>query len=272
MEKDFTDIKSYNTNMAKPMDDKLFFFDKFDWPEDAMIVDFGCADGKVLAAIKDRIETLQFYHHTLFVGYDKSKTMIDFARTNWDSSESNVVFTSKWDDVEKLIKKYKDKYTPILLLSSVIHEVYSYCAEAEINEFWNRVTNSGFEYVIIRDMMVSKSVEGESKYSISDSLHMTPYLQSYLRSFMNVWGDIKENKNAVHWLLKYRWIINWERENNENYLPIYTNELVDIMSKKYDIEYFEHFKLPFIVKKIREDWGVILKDNTHVKSIFKLRK
>ena len=44
------------------------------------------------------------------------------------------------------------------------------------------------------------------------------------------------------------------------------------MSKKYDIEYFEHFKLPFIVKKIREDWGITLKDNTHVKSIFKLRK
>lgn len=272
MEKDFTDIKSYNTNMAKPMDDKLFFFDKFEWPEHALVVDFGCADGKVLAAIHEKIDTLKGYHTSFFVGYDKSREMINFAKTNWDGSESNVVFTNEWEHVKNLIEAHKKEYTPVLVLSSVIHEIYSYCTEKEIEEFWDRVINSGFEYVIIRDMMVSKSVEGQSNYQILNSYGLTSRMAAYLNSFTKMWGRIEDNKNAVHWLLKYRWTINWERENNENYLPIYTHQLLDIMTKKYDVEYFEHFKLPFIVKKIREDWGITLKDNTHVKSIFKLRK
>lgn len=272
MEQDFTDIKSYNANMAKPMDDKLFFFDKFEWPERAMVVDFGCADGRVLAAIKERIETLKGYHVSLFVGYDKSREMINFAKTNWDGNESNVIFTNEWEHVRYHIELSKKEYTPVLVLSSIIHEIYSYCTEKEIEVFWNRVINSGFEYVIIRDMMVSKSVEGNSKYRILNSYGNTARMSGYLDSFVERWGSISDNKNAVHWLLKYRWTINWERENNENYLPIYTHQLLDIMTKKYDVEYFEHYKLPFIVNKIKLDWGITLQDNTHVKAIFKLRK
>jgi SAM-dependent methyltransferase len=271
MEQDFTDIKSYNNNMAKPMDDKLFFFDKFEWPERALLVDFGCADGRVLAAIKDRVESLVGYHDTKYVGYDKSEAMIDFAKTNWDGGGTNIQFTSNWNEVESMIKDHK-AYVPVLLLSSVIHEVYSYCTKNDIAEFWERVTNTGFEYVIIRDMMISKSAEGVSKYNIYRNPLLTNYRLKYLKSFTKVWGAVNENKNALHWLLKYRWTVNWDRENNENYLPMYTDQLISGMLPKYDIEYFEHYKLPFIVEKIKEDWGITLQDNTHVKSIFKLRK
>ena len=58
MEKEFTDINSYNKNMAKPMDDKLFFLEKIDWTNN-IIVDFGCADGRVLAEIKNRLEKIR---------------------------------------------------------------------------------------------------------------------------------------------------------------------------------------------------------------------
>ncbi|MGA1049083.1 MAG: hypothetical protein ACO3UU_13830, partial [Minisyncoccia bacterium] len=41
-----------------------------------------------------------------------------------------------------------------------------------------------------------------------------------LISFEKVWGSIfKDYRNFIHFLLKYRYTDNWEREVNENYLP-----------------------------------------------------
>ena len=277
MEKNFTDIKFYNTNMAKPMDDKLFFLDKIDW-ENNVIVDFGCADGRILAEIKRRIEGKN-KKNFFYIGYDISPVMIDFAKTNWDGDGGRVFFTSNWEDVIMAIEARKSM-TGVLLLSSVIHEVYSYAKdENEINEFWDRVLNTGFRYVIVRDMMVDHSVDKSSNYNIYSALKEKKLYDNgmyqyapYVTKFERHWGSVERNKNAIHFLLKYPWLINWEREVNENYLPIYTTDLVEKMFKRYDIEYFKHYKLPFIVDRIKKDWGFILKDNTHVKAIFKLRK
>ena len=278
MEKDFTDINTYNKNMAKPMDDKLFFLEKLDW-DDNIIVDFGCADGRVLAEIKNRLESMYLGKRNRFfyIGYDISPVMIDFAKTNWDGDGRQVLFTSNWNDVIKAIEGRKDM-KPVLFLSSVIHEVYSYAKNnGEIAEFWDRVLNTGFKYVVVRDMMVDKSVDRLSGYDISYQLKNTFALdcyryEPYLKEFEARWGKITKNKNAVHFLLKYPWTINWERENNENYLPLYTNDLVRIMIQRYDIEYFKHYILQFVYDRVLHDWGLHLKDNTHVKAIFKFRE
>ena len=278
MEKDFTDINSYNKNMAKPMDDKLFFLEKLDW-DDNIIVDFGCADGRVLAEIKNRLETMYLGKRNRFfyIGYDISPVMIDFAKTNWDGDGRQVLFTSNWNDVIKAIEDHNEM-KPVLFLSSVIHEVYSYAKnEEEITEFWGRVLNTGFKYVVVRDMMVDKSVNRLNGYDIPYQLKNTFTLdcyryEPYLKEFEARWGKITKNKNAVHFLLKYPWTINWERENNENYLPLYTNDLVRIMIQRYDIEYFKHYILQFVYDRVLHDWGLHLKDNTHVKAIFKFRE
>ena len=278
MEKDFTDINSYNKNMAKPMDDKLFFLEKLDW-DDNIIVDFGCADGRVLAEIKNRLESMYLGKRNRFfyIGYDISPVMIDYAKTNWDGDGRQVLFTSNWNDVIKAIE-YHNEMKPVLFLSSVIHEVYSYAKnEEEITEFWGRVLNTGFKYVVVRDMMVDKSVNRLNGYDIPYQLKNTFTLdcyryEPYLKEFEARWGKITKNKNAVHFLLKYPWTINWERENNENYLPLYTNDLVRIMIQRYDIEYFKHYILQFVYDRVLHDWGLHLKDNTHVKAIFKFRE
>ena len=278
MEKDFTDINSYNKNMAKPMDDKLFFLEKLDW-DDNIIVDFGCADGRVLAEIKNRLESMYLGKRNRFfyIGYDISPVMIGYAKTNWDGDGRQVLFTSNWNDVIKAIE-YHNEMKPVLFLSSVIHEVYSYAKnEEEITEFWGRVLNTGFKYVVVRDMMVDKSVNRLNGYDIPYQLKNTFTLdcyryEPYLKEFEARWGKITKNKNAVHFLLKYPWTINWERENNENYLPLYTNDLVRIMIQRYDIEYFKHYILQFVYDRVLHDWGLHLKDNTHVKAIFKFRE
>lgn len=278
MEKEFTDINSYNKNMAKPMDDKLFFLEKIDWTNN-IIVDFGCADGRVLAEIKNRLEKMYLGKSNLFfyIGYDISSVMIDFAKTNWDGDGRQVLFTNNWDEVVTAIEKRKT-FKPVLFLSSVIHEVYSYARSVEeVDVFWDRVLNTGFSYVVVRDMMVDHSVERLSTYDFLTPLKDGFYYPRcnqygpYLKEFEKRWGKVTRNKNAVHFLLKYPWTINWERENNENYLPIYTNDLIVKMIQRYDIEYFKHYILQFVYDRISRDWGIQLKDNTHIKAIFKLR-
>lgn len=57
-------------------------------------------------------------------------------------------------------------------------------------------------------------------------------LEVILRSFEDVWGDVcdvrarKVNvKNLIHFLVKYRYVENWEREVQENYFPVSQDRL-----------------------------------------------
>ena len=50
-----------------------------------------------------------------------------------------------------------------------------------------------------------------------------PVIKKELIDFSNKWGTIDNYKNLIHFLLKYRWKVNWNREVNENYFPIRPN-------------------------------------------------
>lgn len=87
--------------------------------------------------------------------------------------------------------------------------------------------------------------------------------------YENVWGSIEQNKNLVHFLFKYRWVENWEREVKENYFPLYAENFLIQITDEYEIDYYEEFILPFTKKQIYKDFGIMLKDTTHVKCIMR---
>jgi hypothetical protein len=63
----------------------------------------------------------------------------------------SVIITDDWEEVLKEISGYK---TPSLILSSVIHEVYSYSNSKVIKQFWlNKVFGGQFKFICIRDMI-----------------------------------------------------------------------------------------------------------------------
>ena len=278
----FNDIKSYTENMSKGLSDKMFFLDKikFNSKDTYVFVDFGCADGVLISALHDILEPKGV--KAFYVGYDISEEMINLAKTKCDFSTNCAVFTTDWNEVEKHIAD--DKLKKVLILSSVIHEIYSY-ARPDSNDlgiFWHRVRFSGFDYICVRDMMCSKDInrkpseqmiyntvasEGGMKYKFE------PRLQQQKIDFEKRWGAISENnKNLVHFLLKYRWFINWEREVNENYFPIYVEELLEIMEKNYNLAYFERFRVPFLDDCFMRDFGIVLEDYTHIKAVFEMKK
>ena len=81
--------------------------------------------------------------------------------------------------------------------------------------------------------------------------------------------------NLIHFLLKYRYTDNWEREVRENYLPVSVEEIMGKITEHkaaYRLIYFDHYILPYIARTVKKDFDITLKDYTHVKFIYELRQ
>lgn len=92
-----------------------------------------------------------------------------------------------------------------------------------------------------------------------------------LWSFEFVWGKVSSTKNLLHFLLKYRWTINWDREVKENYFPISVEQLLSKFKTNFNIIYLERFKVPFLEQCWKEDFNLEIDEYTHIKAIFQLK-
>ena len=118
----------YIIDMNTTMSDKLFFIDEIRFD---VIVDFGCADGSFLKSVSNIKPNVKI------IGYDLDQTMLDKAASKLPKT---AILTDSWETVIREIKGYK---SPLLNLSSVIHEVYSYSNSLTVNKFWNRQVFGG---------------------------------------------------------------------------------------------------------------------------------
>jgi tRNA G46 methylase TrmB len=128
--------------MNKGLRDKLFFVDHIDnWQ---LLVDFGTARGDLIKAV------LPYEPNAHYIGYDISPEMISQAISNV-GEEENIQFTDKWPEVAQAVQITQG--TSILVLNSVLHEVFSYSSPKEYSKFWGQALKSGFSYISLRDMM-----------------------------------------------------------------------------------------------------------------------
>lgn len=248
----------YNKRMDKSFQDKLFFLDKIKDNVEA-IVDFGCADGALIRHLSELT-------NTKLVGYDSDYNMIDIAKS--ETNKDNCLFN---EDFGEIIEEEIIPQESLLNISSVIHEVYSYLDSKDIEIFWNMVLDSNFKYISIRDLCASESINRPS--NINDYTKLIQKAKPrFLSDFESVWGSVRENRNLVHYLLKYRFLENWDREVRENYFGLSLERLLSkIPMDKYEIIYFENYILPYTANKIKEDFDIELHDNTHVKLLLKKR-
>jgi ribosomal protein L11 methylase PrmA len=249
---DFGNIFIYNERMAKAIDDKLFFLDFIE--EANTILDFGCADGTLLSKISEIKKDLNL------VGYDLDSEMIKMAK----KKVKDAYFSTNWQDV---LKKVNPEET-IFNASSVIHEVYSYSTEEKIEEFWKNCFETGFKYITIRDMVIDNNCNRPStKEDIEKCISKAN--PKMLKDFEKIHGPITNNKNLIHYLLKYRYEENWTREVAENYLPITKTEILSKIPTNYKLVLMQHYTLPFIKDVVMKDFGIELKDKTHLKLVLK---
>lgn len=252
-----SNLEIYNARMGgRAMYDKLFAVPHLSEDEVNIFVDFGCADGRLIAAME------LFYPNTIFIGFDNDPRMVEDAKKNCKTQR----FYTKWTDVEDALSHYP-LHKKAIILSSVIHEVYSYMSYMDVESFWENVFK--FDFVIVRDMMPS--------VSMSRAVNMDQYVSvrhrfpEQLASFEKINGKIADNRQLVHFLLKYNYKENWAREVRENYFSLTTEEMLDKIPQEFAVDYFEHFTPPFIKKTVERDTGILLVDNTHVKFILRKR-
>jgi ribosomal protein L11 methylase PrmA len=249
-----SDINTYTSRMAKSCEDKLFFMNKISDVKN--IVDFGCADGTLIREMNKVMPNVRY------IGYDNNPEMIRIAQSK-SSSNSNISFTDTFPS--NVCGK-----SSLLNLSSVIHEIYSYCNEDEIYEFWNNVFLSGFEYISIRDLCVSKNINRRTDRA--DYLKLIEKADNkQIKEFQLIWGLLMDNRNFLHFLMKYKYVENWDREVKENYFPITLEELLKKIPSDYEIVYINTYCLPYTKSMIEKDFGISIKDNTHVKLLLKKR-
>lgn len=238
-----SDTHSYIENMGLSSEDKLFFINMIN-PD--VIVDFGCADGTILSKIREVKPNVRL------IGYDIDKEMISKAKSKF---KDDTVITDKWSEVVNIISKYK---TPTLVLSSVIHEVYSYSTTKVVKKFWdNQVFGGNFKYICIRDMIPSVEMDRHA-FKGNDFMSDVKKVrekanQYYLESFESIWGSISDSyRTLIHFLLKYKYTNNWDREVNENYVPITLETLYKKIPSNYRVSYQKNYILPHLAEQVRK--------------------
>ena len=242
----------YNARMEKSIMDKLFFVDKID-PE--VVLDFGCSNGALIHHLS------QWMPQTQFIGYDNNPLMFKSA-----PQFERVFYCSKWEQALERLGLFSNKKKAIVL-SSVIHEIYHYGDADEVDCFWKMIFETGFDYIVIRDMIPSRSMDRLSDVNdVRKVLYHFNHTQK-LQLFQMHWGTIENNRQLIHFLLKYGYNDNWNREVKENYFPLYREDLLAMIPPEYNIVYHEHYTLPYIYRSVKADVGIEIKDPTHLKLI-----
>jgi SAM-dependent methyltransferase len=247
------DKNKYNKSMSMSLMDKMFFIDKIDVNT---ILDYGCANGELIKMMSSIFPDIRY------VGYDIDPEMIKLAKENVKNKK--CIFTSEPNLDLSIFSK------SAIILSSVIHEVYSYSLD-DVDKFWNKIFNISPTYIIIRDMCVSNSCS-----RLSDPTSVMRVRQLFdsdkISKWEAKWGGLDENWSFTHFLLTYRYIENWEREMNENYLPISKESLIKKFPDKYYPHFINHYTLPFLRSEVEKDFGIDLQERTHIQLIMKLKK
>ena len=256
----------YIERMDKSMRDKIFFLDHI--PDFDLLVDYGCANGSLIKAV------LPYEPKAKFIGFDIDKKMISEARSN--VSNENAFFTDNWELVEKEVQNCKG--ISIVVLNSLLHEIFSYAGPTDQRIFWNRTFRSGFTYISIRDMMMreshfNKKIADDTLQDVLDRIRQSDHGEEKVDTFQEVFGDIITEGELIHLMMKLDYWNNWEREVHENYLGIFVDDFFKKMNSVgkglYTVDHWETFTLQYLKNKIKKEFDYDINSPTHIKVLLK---
>lgn len=260
-----TNIQCYDcylTKMSKTFFDKAWFMSHL--PEDIYtVVDVGCADGSFMEFLKR--SGLDFD----YIGIDNNPEMRKL------TEEKGFMCYSS-------IKEFKEssclfEENMCIILNSVVHELYSYNNES----VWWDILRFHPKYIAIRDMMYNPIDRTRFYLPVDDyekiiNVFKEKYPEQF-DQFNNIWKYQDYEMQIAHFLLKYMYTENWEREVKENYLSYDINNIRKGLVG-YSIEFQTFYKLPYLVNKWKQDFELnknpelneyIRNINTHYKMLLK---
>lgn len=257
------DINGYIEKLDKSMTkkEKLFFLNKVKLSSYDYIVDFGCANGRLLYEVDKHLNGKA--KNLQLIGVEKNEQMtIDYK------------FTHQFTRVQQLddlpLQEMKRKRV-LLLLSSVLHEV-DYMTRLDLANFISRYVTT----VVIRDMYLylndKKAVKEERK--CLDFKNYTSYLlnKEQKSMFNYIYKSHDPIVSLYEFFLKYTYIDNWETEKQEEYFCNNTLCFFQGITHPFELKYCKHYILPYKKKQVLKDFGYKMRATTHVKLICERRK
>ena len=222
-------LNGYIKKLEKGMEDKLFFLRHIDMNEYSLVVEFGCANGRLLR----RIESVTDKNITKLVGFDINEEIIMIAK--------NI--------------------SPEITFSSVWHEISQEYYETIFNEM------KKFTTIVIRDMKAPiKGAEPIDAPTRDRIKKMVPEWQ--FNEFEEKWGRIDNKKTLYRFLLMYTYLDNWDNEINEDYFSTPWSEINWALEKDYDVIYLNSYTLEYKKDAIAKMFDHHMKDITHHQVIY----
>lgn len=249
------DNKIYLDGMRNTFHDKCWFMSII--PDDVeTILDVGCADGSFLEFLKSQWKDYKY------VGVDMNPQFIAKCKEKGFDCFENLAQAANHLRVLGL-----DPRRTLVVMNSVLHEVYSYSGREAAENLWKVLMRNGFKYIALRDMYAKGcgTFSSKTEKEIQDILMKDKgtasntggfiKLNEKFEDFEKIWGPVLDGYQFTHFLLKYFYDYNWERESTENYLPFYYRELHEaIREAGYDVTFENFYTLPWLKQKWMADW------------------
>ncbi|MEK7066597.1 MAG: class I SAM-dependent methyltransferase, partial [Patescibacteria group bacterium] len=214
------------------------------------LLDVGCADGTITLALAD------MFPHMSFVGIDLNEGFLNIARERI-GERKNVSFEHGYLR-ERLSNPER---FDVVLFCSVLHEFYSYGegistivkALSDAHEILNKGGT-----LILRDMILY-DYAGKSELWVEETKNKVKTkeeIRYLLADFETIFGPTKTVKQLNHFLLKYMYADNWEREGKENYVPVSFEQYDQILKLLGMLVLFQRSStIPYLKEKWAGDFG-----------------
>lgn len=234
------DESIYLECMSKPLQEKLKIVSYI--PEKAKnILDVGCADGAVTIAMANLFPWIKFH------GIDLNPRFITSAKkhgVNLNNSSFEQVYLRE-------LLAGKQKYD-VIIFCSVLHEFFTYgegisSVLKALSDAHELLTANGT--IIIRDMILSdytKRANLKNK-DILQKIHSNLAVAPLLADFEATFGVLDTHHKINHFLLKYMYENNWERELKENYIPVTFEQyekIFDLLGMR--VQYKESYLIEYL--------------------------
>lgn len=276
MAESIRDIDKYIRSMSTTLYDKCWWIDKLSDEIDT-VVDFGCAQGD-LAIMMNRISPGRFR----YIGVDNSPEMLAIAKHNFSFHLCD--YRAEFYSNLQTANEHIDRSKSVLILNSVLHEIFSYVPKSEWQYTLDALFQAGFKYIAIRDMHMPRMSHQQLVYSQDDidAIVQGRHAKQWA-DFNNICSLEREGiwcspELRMHeFFLKYRYLANWERESREQYLWDWTSILSELGYIRSEREWWAYtpifsnwFFIPFTAQVVKRDFGIIWNYDTHKKWLLKL--
>lgn len=242
------DLHAYNASMEKSLEDKLFFLDH---TAGAMtFVDFGCANGAVLKAISEKRQA------KTLIGIDINPMQLAIA----SQKVPNGVFAESFELVRERVEAAPGP--KVAIFSSVIHEAPELLSEA--------VEANLFDYIVVRDMAITPAF-AQARATTEWVDAVLARAPGTVRYFYDAGKRLNTMGELTEFLLKSPYIghstSQTERELSEPYPMV--GELRGGHDREWAPVLLTHYSAPWVVDRIRQDFGFEFPFPTHFKLILK---